>query len=632
MTIVKTKEKHHFQAEIKQLLRLMVNSLYSNKEIFLRELISNASDALDKLRFEALKQPELLQKDSELKIQITADKSNKTITVSDNGIGMSEQEVTDHLGTIAKSGTQEFLSALTGDKAKDLSLIGQFGVGFYSSFIVADTVTVKTQRAGSSDENAVEWESDGQGEFTVTSIRKSNRGTDVILHLKADEKELLDDFKLRTLIHKYSDHIRFPILMVKRDEKGKETHTYETINKATALWIRPRSEIKEEEYKEFYKHVAHDFEDPLLWTHNKVEGKLEYTTLLYIPKRAPFGLWLRDHKHGLKLYVQRVFILDEVEQFLPFYLRFVRGVVDTNDLPLNISREILQKSKAVETIKSAITKRVLDLLEETAQNDPKTYAEVWKEFGAVLKEGPAEDITNREKIAKLLRFSSTKDDQETPSHALTDYLSRMRFSQKNIYYVSADSFLAARNSPHLEIFRKKEIEVLLLHDRIDEWLIASLQNFDGKSFQSVAQGALDLGSVADKVDTKERAKTEEEFKDLIDRVKKVLSEDVKDVRTTERLTTSPACLVADEQGITSQMERILKAAGQPLPTGKPIFELNPHHVLVKRIKSEVNPSRFEEWIHVLFDQAVLAEGGHLKDPARFVQRINHFLQELAWVK
>lgn len=603
-----TPETHGFQAEIKQLMHLMVNALYSNKEIFLRELISNASDALDKLRFEALAKPEWLQSDSLLKIEITADKSANTLTIADNGIGMSKQEAIDHLGTIAKSGTQQFLNTLTGDKAKDVSLIGQFGVGFYSSFIVADKVTVKTLRAGSSE--AIQWESDGQGEFTVTPISKNTRGTEVILHLKKDAAEFLEELRIQNIIHKYSDHIRFPIVM------GTET-----INKATALWTLPKSEIKDEEYKEFYKHVGHDFEDPLFWVHNKVEGKLEYTTLLFVPARAPFGLWTREHKHGLKLYVQRVFILDDVEQFLPFYLRFVKGVVDTNDLPLNISREILQDSKAVETIKSAVTKRILDKLEEL---DKETYAKFWKEFGVVLKEGLAEDFANKEKIAKLLRFASTHNEGETQTVSLDEYVSRMKPEQKHIYYVAAETFAAAANSPHLEIFRKKDIEVLLLTDRVDEWAIGNLQNFADKTLKSVAQGEL----TEDKIEKK----VEEEFKDFTEQVKKVLGDKVKEVRVTNRLTTSPACVVADEHGLSSQMQKILQAAGQALPPTKPIFELNPEHVLVKRLKTETNSTRFEDWALMLFDEALLAEGGQLENPAKFVQRVNRFLQELAFMK
>lgn len=620
-----------FQTEVKQLLHLMIHSLYSNKEIFLRELISNASDAADKLRFAALSHTSLYENDPELKVEVLFDKKARTITLRDNGIGMSREEVVDHLGTIAKSGTREFLSALSGDQAKDAKLIGQFGVGFYSSFIVADKVTVNTRRAGSPANEGVRWESAGEGDYTIETINKPARGTEIILHLRKDEDEFLDDWRLRTIIRKYSDHITLPVMMkkipmpAKEGEKEVVSEEFETVNNATALWTLPKSEIKDDEYKSFYKHIAHDFEDPLLWSHTKVEGKQEYTTLLYIPARAPFNFMQQEKPHGLKLYVRRVFIMDDAEQFLPRYLRFVKGIVDSNDLPLNISREILQQNKQVDTIRSAVAKKTLSMLEKLAQDDKEKYAQFWTEFGGVIKEGPAEDFTNRESIAKLLRFASTHADTAVQDVSLEDYVKRMKPEQKKIYYITADSFTAAQHSPHLEIFRKKGIEVLLLSDRIDEWLVSHLTEFDGKSLHSVAKGDLDITDVADEETKKEQAKTETDFAGVIEHVKKILGEKVKDVRITHRLTQSPACIVSDENGMSAHLQRLLKSAGQEIPMAKPTLELNPEHALVLRLKDEQDNERFAELAHILFDQSVLAEGGSLEDPAGFVQRLNKLL-------
>lgn len=635
-----SKQTLGFQTEVKQLLHLMIHSLYSNKEIFLRELISNASDAADKLRFAALSNAGLYENDSDLKVQVRFDKAARTVTISDNGIGMSKEEVIEHLGTIAKSGTKEFLTNLTGDQAKDAKLIGQFGVGFYSSFIVAEKVTVNTRRAGSPANEGVCWESAGEGEYTIEAIDKPTRGTEIILHLRKDEDEFLEDWRLRTIIRKYSDHITLPVEMQKQalptgdkeedkqEESEVKTPEWEKINNATALWTLSKNEIKEEEYKEFYKHVAHDFEDPLLWSHNRVEGKLEYTTLLYIPAHAPYDLFQMDQKHGLKLYVRRVFIMDDAEQFLPRYLRFVKGVVDSNDLPLNISREILQQNKQVDSIRSAVTKRVLSMLEDLAEKEPEKYTKFWNEFGKALKEGPAEDFANREAIAKLLRFATTHNDSSSQTVSLADYVKRMKPEQKKIYYVTADSFVAAQHSPHLEIFRKKGIEVLLLSDRIDEWLVAHLTEFEGKQLQSVAKGSLDIDELADEETKKEQEKTEKDFASLVEQAKKVLGDKVKDVRVTHRLTQSPACIVSDDNEMSVHMQRILKAAGQAMPTSKPIFELNPEHQLVLRLKEEQDDERFAEWIKVLFEQSIIAEGGELEDPASFVQRLNSLLLAL----
>jgi len=632
MSTTATKETLGFQAEVKQLLHLMIHSLYSNKEIFLRELISNASDAADKLRFEALSDASIYGTDADLKIRVSFDKAARTITVSDNGVGMSREEVVANIGTIAKSGTREFFHALTGDQAKDAHLIGQFGVGFYSSFIVADRVTLETRRAGVAAGEAVRWESDGGGEYSIETVDRADRGTAVTLHLREGEDELLDDFHLRALIRKYSDHIAIPIRMEKSvwDEKEKAHKPAgedETVNQASALWARPKSEISEEQYQEFYKHVGHDFEPPLAWTHNKVEGRHEYTQLLYLPAHAPFDLWDRNHRHGIKLYVRRVFIMDDAEQLLPAYLRFVRGVVDSNNLPLNVSREILQQSKDIEAIRSGCTKRMLTLLEDLAQNQKDKYAGFWKEFGLVLKEGVGEDHANKEKIATLLRFSTTNNDSEEQSASLADYVSRMKPGQEKIYYVTADSFLAAKNSPHLEVFRKKGIEVLLLAERVDEWLVSNLTEFEGKPLASVARGDLDLGKLEDEAEKKEQEKQAGDYKELTEKIKGALGEQVKEVRVTLRLTSSPACLVSDQYDMGGNLTRILKAAGQKVPESKPIMEINPGHPLVQRLKYE--ETQFADWSQVLFDQALLAEGGQLDDPAGFVKRLNELMLALA---
>ncbi|MHB8668097.1 MAG: molecular chaperone HtpG [Burkholderiales bacterium] len=632
MSATATKETLGFQAEVKQLLHLMIHSLYSNKEIFLRELISNASDAADKLRFEALSDASLYGTDADLKIRISFDKAARTLTVSDNGVGMSRDEVVANIGTIAKSGTREFFQALTGDQAKDAHLIGQFGVGFYSSFIVADRVTLVTRRAGAAAGEAVRWESDGGGEYSIETVDKPERGTEVTLHLREGEEDLLDNIRLRALIRKYSDHIAIPIRMEKSvwDEEAKAYKPAgedETVNQASALWARAKAEISDEQYQEFYKHVAHDFEPPLAWTHNRVEGRHEYTQLLYLPAHAPFDLWDRNHRHGIKLYVRRVFIMDDAEQLLPAYLRFVRGVVDSSDLPLNVSREILQQSKDIEAIRSGCTKRVLALLEELAQNQKDKYAGFWKEFGMVLKEGVGEDHANKEKIAALLRFASTHDDSEEQRTSLADYLARMKPGQEKIYYVTADSFLAAKNSPHLEVFRKKGIEVLLLAERVDEWLVSNLTEFEGKPLASVARGDLDLGKLEDEAEKKEQEKQAGEFRELTDRIKGALAEQVKEVRVTLRLTSSPACLVSDQYDMGGNLARILKAAGQKVPDSKPIMEINPSHPLVQRLKHE--EKHFADWSQVLFDQALLAEGGQLEDPAGFVRRLNELMLAMA---
>jgi len=634
MSEVGTRETLGFQAEVKQLLHLMVHSLYGNKEIFLRELISNASDACDKLRFEALADQALWESDPDLKIRVTYDKSTRSLTVSDNGVGMSRDEVVSNIGTIAKSGTREFFQSLTGDQAKDAHLIGQFGVGFYSSFIVADKVTLVTRRAGMGAEHAVRWESDGQGDYTLETVTKQGRGTDVVLHLREGEDELLSGFQLRSILRKYSDHITIPILMKKEEwDKDKKEQVVkdedEQINQASALWARPRSEVTDEQYQEFYKHVAHDFEAPLAWTHARVEGKQEYTLLLYLPAHAPFDLWDRDHRHGVKLYVQRVFIMDDAEQLMPAYLRFVRGVIDSSDLPLNVSREILQESKVVEAIRAGSVKRVLSLLEDLSENDRDRFAKFWKEFGRVLKEGIGEDYANKERIAKLSRFASTRAESEKQTVSLGDYVSSMKEGQDKIYYITADSFAAARSSPHLEIFRKKGVEVLLMYDRVDEWAMSNLTEFEGKKLQSVAKGNLDLGKLQDEDEKKEQEKEAGEFKELTDRIGKVLGDKVKEVRITHRLTSSPACLVSDQWGMSMNLERLLKAAGQKVPDTKPILEVNPHHPLVQGLKYEADERRFTDWSHILFDQAVLAEGGQLDDPGSFVKRLNELMLALA---
>lgn len=620
------KQSMAFQAEVKQLLQLMIHSLYSNKEIVLRELISNASDAADKLRFEALANGALYENDSELKIRISFDKDARTLTISDNGIGMSREEVISNIGTIAKSGTKEFFNSLTGDQAKDANLIGQFGVGFYSAFIIADKVTLTTRRAG--ETMAVRWESSGEGEFTLEDADKASRGTDIVLHLREGEDEFLSDWKLRSIIRKYSDHITLPIVMKKTEFKdGAEVTTDEdeTVNKASALWARSKNDITEEEYQEFYKHVSHDFENPLAFTHSRVEGKQEYISLLYIPSKAPFDLYDRERRHGIKLYVKRVFIMEDAEKLMPQYLRFVRGVIDSADLPLNVSREILQHSRDVEAIKAGSVKKVLSLLEDMAENKPEDYAKFYKEFGRVLKEGPGEDYANKDKIAGLLRFASTKTDSEEQNVSLKDYISRMQPEQDVIYYITADSFAAAKNSPHLEIFRKKGIEVLLMSDRVDEWLLGSLTEFEGKKLQSVAKGDLDLGKLESDTEKEIQKKIEDDAKTLVEKIKKTLGERVKDVRVTHRLTDSPACLVSDEHDLSGNLARILKSVGQKAPETKPILEINPTHKLVKRLETETVDTVFDDLSHVLFDQALLAEGGALEDPASFVKRMNSLI-------
>ncbi len=632
MTVEAHKETLGFQAEVQQLLRLVAHSLYSHKEVFLRELISNASDACDKLRFEALTDSALYENDPDLKIRISFDKDARTITVADNGIGMDRQEVIDNIGTIARSGTRQFMQKLTGDQAKDANLIGQFGVGFYSSFIVADKVVLLTRRAGMSAEDGVRWESNGEGEYTLETVNKPTRGTEVILHLREDETDLLAEWQLRSIITKYSDHITLPVIMpVQKFSEDKDAPPQiedERINQAAALWARSKQDIKEEEYKEFYKHVGHDFEEPLAWTHNRVEGKLEYTSLLFLPGRAPFDLWDREQRHGVKLYVQRVFIMDDAEHLMPRYLRFVRGVIDSNDLPLNISREILQNSKVVDGIRAGSVKKVLGLLEDMAANDAEKYGKFWKEFGRVLKEGPAEDYSNREQIAKLLRFASTQTDSAEQIVSLTDYIGRMKEGQDKIYYISAESFAAAKNSPHLEIFRKKGLEVLLLTDRVDEWLMSHLTEFEGKPLQSVAKGALDLDQIASEEEKQEQKQAAEQHKDLLARVKEILGDQVKDVRISSRLTDSPACLVVDEHALSAHLERMLRDAGQNVPISKPYLELNPQHPLVTRLQGEADAGRFGDLTHLLFEQAVLAEGGQLEDPANFVKRLNGLLLTL----
>ena len=641
MTTDTQKETLGFQTEAKQLLQLMIHSLYSNKEIFLRELISNASDAADKLRFEALSDGTLYEDDPELKIQIDFDKDAKTITITDNGIGMSKDEVISHLGTIAKSGTAEFLSQLSGDEKKDSQLIGQFGVGFYSAFIVADKVEVLTRRAGADKAEGVHWESAGEADFTIETVERDQRGTSIILHLREDSADFADDWRIRSVVKKYSDHISLPVMMEKRptpefDEDGKEKPVdenaapeFEAVNDATALWTRSRSEVSDDEYKAFYKHVSHDYEEPLQWSHNKVEGKLEYTSLLYIPKKAPFDMWNRDATRGLKLYVQRTFIMDDAEQFLPLYLRFIKGVVDSNDLSLNVSREILQQDPAVDSMKSALTKRVLDTLGKMAKKEGDDYQNFWNEFGQVLKEGPAEDFSNKEKIAKLFRFASTHTNNEAQDQSLEEYVSRMKEGQDKIYYVAAENFTTGSNSPHLEVFRKKGIEVLVMYDRIDEWLMGHLMEFDGKQFQDVGKGELDLGELDSEEDKQEKEKLETEHKDLVERVQKILEEKVETVRVTNRLTDSPACLVVGEGDMGAQMRRIMEQAGQAMPESKPIMELNPQHSLVEKLDQESDEDRFADLVEILFDQATLAEGGQLEDPAAYVHRLNKLLLELS---
>ena len=629
-----TKETMGFQTEVRQLLDLMIHSLYSNKEIFLRELVSNASDACDKLRFEALTNKDLFENDAELKIRVSFDKVARTITIADNGIGMSREEVIANIGTIARSGTREFFKSLSGDQAKDANLIGQFGVGFYSSFIVADKVTLTTRRAAAATADGVRWESDGGGEFTIEPAEKAARGTEITLHLREGEDDFLSGSRLRSIIGKYSDHIVLPVLM-KKEEWDKDKSEYvikdedETVNQANALWARAKADITQEQYDEFYKHVAHDFEGPLCHSHARVEGSKEYTLLLYVPKKAPFDLFDREHRHGIKLYVRRVFIMDDAEQLMPNYLRFVRGVIDSSDLPLNVSREILQQSKDIDAIRAGATRRVLGMIEELANSendgDKEKFATFWREFGRVFKEGIGEDNANRERIAKICRFASTKADTEVQDVSMADYIARMKPEQEKIYYVTADSFAAAKNSPHLEVFRKKGIEVLILSERIDEWVVSHLNEFEGKQLQSVAKGELDLGKLADEEDKKEQEKDAGEYKDLVEKIKKALGEGVQDVRTTTRLTESPACLVSEQFGMGGNLERLLKAAGQKVPSTKPILEINPRHPLLQRLKYEAEGQRFDDWCHVLFDQALLSEGGQLEDPAAFVKRLNQLM-------
>ena len=633
MTETATKETHGFQAEVKQLLKLMIHSLYSNKEIFLRELISNGSDAADKLRFESLTDKALFESDAELKIRVAFDPKACTITIIDNGIGMSRDEVIANIGTIAKSGTREFFDKLTGDQAKDANLIGQFGVGFYSAFVVADKVTVTTRRAGLTAEHGVRWESDGGGDYTLETVTRPERGTEVTLHMREGEDDLLNGMRLRTIIRKYSDHITLPILM-QVEEWDKDNSVYrttgkdETVNQASALWARAKNDITEEQYHEFYKHVAHDFEPPLSYSHNKVEGRKEFTQLLYIPARAPFDLWDREHRRGIKLYVRRVFIMDDAEQLLPVYLRFVRGVIDSADLPLNVSREILQESKDIESMRAANIKRVLTMIEDLAENNKEKFTTLWKEFGKVIKEGVVEDHGNRDRIAKVLRFASTHADTDAQEVSLADYVSRMKPEQEKIYFVTAETFAAAKNSPHLEVFRKKGVEVLLMCERVDEWVSQHLTEFEGKTLQSVAKGRLELGKLEDEAEKKAAEQEESESKPLLERIKKALGETVKDVRVTLRLTDSPACLVADEHDMGANFERLLKAAGQNVPKSKPILEINPHHPLVQRLKDEADETHFGDLARVLFDQSLLAEGGQLEDPAGFVKRLNQLMLAL----
>ena len=627
MTVDSQKETLEFQTEVKQLLQLMIHSLYSNKEIFLRELISNASDACDKLRFEALANDTLYDGDTELGIRVDFDKEARTVTVTDTGIGMTRDDVVDNIGTIAKSGTRQFFESLTGDQAQDSQLIGQFGVGFYSAFIIADKVTLTTRRAGLGTQHGVRWSSSGDGEFTLETVEKARRGTEVVLHLREGEDEFLESYRLKSIIHKYSDHIPLSIEMLAEAEEDKEAE-YEAVNKASALWTRPRNDVSEEEYKEFYKHVAHDFEDPMKWVHSHVEGNQSYKTLFYIPARAPFDLYDRDSRHGIKLYVRRVFIMDDAEQLMPYYLRFVRGLVDSDDLPLNVSREILQHNKLIDTIRSGSIKKVLGLLESMAKDEPELYKDFWKQFGKVLKEGPGEDFTNRERIAGLLRFSTTESDSEEQTVSLDDYIARMKEGQDAIYYVTADSFAAAKNSPHLQIFRRKGLEVLLLSDRVDEWLVSHLSEYKDKKLASVAKGELDLDKLADEEEKKKAEETRDEYADLVKRMQEVLKERVNTVRVSQRLTDSPTCLVMGEHDMAVHMQQMLKQAGHEVPDSKPDLEINPGHPLVSRLKDEADDARFSSWSNVLLDQAMLSEGGQLEDPVAFVNRLNDLLQEM----
>jgi molecular chaperone HtpG len=635
INIMEHQQNHTFSADTGKLLKLMIHSLYSNKEIFLRELVSNAADAADKLRFKALSDASLFENDGDLSVRLSFDAELKTITISDNGIGMTRDEVIEHLGTIAKSGTSEFFEQLSGDQIKDSQLIGQFGVGFYSAFIVADKVVVNTRKAGEEASQGTSWSSAGEADYSVADIEKTDRGTEIILHLREDETEFLNDYKLRSVVSKYSDHISIPVLMFKEGTEESEgpdgekiaatEAEWESVNKATALWSCAKSELKDEEYKEFYKHIAHDFEDPLTWTHNKVEGEQEYTSLLYIPKRAPYDLWNREKAHGLKLYVQRVFIMDDAEQFMPTYLRFVKGVLDSNDLPLNVSREILQDTRVTAKLRSACTKRTLSMLTKFAKKNDDEYNAFWKEFGQVLKEGPAEDASNKDKIAKLFRFSSTETDSAEQTVSLDAYIGRMTEGQDKIYYITADSFNAAKNSPHLEVLRKKGIEVLLLSDRVDEWLLSHLPEYDGKTFTSVTQGDLDLGKLDSEEEKKEQEKQETEFASFIERVKEVLGDKVKDVRITHRLTSTPSCIVADNDDMSTQMSKLMAQMGQAVPESKPIFELNPEHVMVVKLADMTDEALFSQWSELLLEQAILSEKGSLDDPSEFVGRINKLL-------
>lgn len=634
MSVEAYKETLEFQAEVKQLLKLMIHSLYSNKEIFLRELVSNASDACDKLRFEALGNDEIYGGDSELKIHIEFDKDAKTLTISDNGIGMSREEIVDNIGTIANSGTKKYIDSLTGDQMKDSHMIGQFGVGFYSTFIVADKVTVKSRRAGQSADQSVLWESEGEGSYTLETIEKESRGTDIILHIREAEEEFLDSWRLKTIIHTYSDHISLPITMpkepepVSEDEETKDEIVVpenEVVNKASALWARSKSDIKDDEYHEFYKHIAHDFEAPMTWSHNKVEGSQAYTSLLYIPAKAPFDMYERDRKQGIKLYVKRVFIMDDTDHLMPQYLRFIRGVIDSDDLPLNVSREILQHNKVIDKIKSASVKKVLGLLEKMAKNNTEQYATFWKAFGNVMKEGPIEDFANKERVAKLFRFATTETGGAEQTVSLEDYIGRMKEGQEQIYYITSDSHISAKNSPHLEVFNGKGLEVLLLSDRIDEWLVQHLTDFEGKSLQNIAKGDLDLGSFEDEEEKKAQVKAEGDMKGVVELMKEKLSDKTKEVRITHRLTDSPSCLVLDSNDMGMQMQQIMRAAGQDVPPSQPILEINPEHKLIKQLKDMADQEKFENWSHILFDQAMLAEGGQLEDPAAYVKRVNDML-------
>ncbi|CAI8759418.1 chaperone protein HtpG [Pseudomonas marginalis] len=633
MSVETQKETLGFQTEVKQLLHLMIHSLYSNKEIFLRELISNASDAVDKLRFEALSKPELLEGGAELKIRVSFDKDANTVTLEDNGIGMSREDAITHLGTIAKSGTADFMKNLSGDQKKDSHLIGQFGVGFYSAFIVADKVEVFSRRAGLDASEGVHWASKGEGEFEIATVDKADRGTRIVLHLKSGEDEFADGWRLRNIIKKYSDHIALPIELPKEqtaaEGEEKPAQEWETVNRASALWTRPRTEIKDEEYQEFYKHIGHDYENPLSWSHNKVEGKLEYSSLLYVPARAPFDLYQREAPKGLKLYVQRVFVMDQAESFLPLYLRFIKGVVDSNDLSLNVSREILQKDPIIDSMKSALTKRVLDMLEKLAKNEPEQYKGFWKNFGQVMKEGPAEDFANKEKIAGLLRFASTQGEEGEQVVSLAEYLARAKEGQDKIYYLTGETYAQVKNSPHLEVFRKKGIEVLLLTDRIDEWLMSYLNEFDGKSFVDVARGDLDLGNLDSEEEKKEAEEVAKAKEGLVERIKASLGDAVSEVRVSHRLTDSPAILAIGEQDLGMQMRQILEASGQKVPDSKPIFEFNPAHPLIEKLDGEQSEERFGDLSHILFDQAALAAGDSLKDPAAYVRRLNKLLVELS---